>query len=113
MRTVIPLQNYYDWPRVDALRVVRGASQFDSMDIAGFNLAIKQVMAENGIEAPTVEETETVVSEDGWITTIGYAQTLASALTEDYELQAIVSEAINAKISKVTLPESIRAYSKN
>lgn len=112
MRTVVPLQNYYDWPRVDALRVVRGASQFDSMDIAGFNLAIKQVMAENGIEAPILEENETVVSDDGWTTTIGYAQTLASALTEDYELRAIVSDALNAKTSKVTLPKKYKGIFK-
>lgn len=112
MRTIIPLQNYYDWPRVDALRVVRGASQFDSMDIAGFNLAIKRVMAENGIEAPITEENEPVVSDDGWTTTIGYAQTLASALTEDYELQAIVSDALNAKASKVTLPRKYKGIFK-
>lgn len=112
MRTVIPLQNYYDWPRVDALRVVRGASQFDTMDIAGFNLAIQQIIAENGIEVPTLEENETVVSEVGWTTTIGDAQTLASALTEDYELQAIVSDAINAKIYKVTLPKKYKGIFK-
>jgi len=112
MRTVIPLQNYYDWPRVDALRVVRGASQFVSMDITGFNIAIKQAMTENRMEAPIVAETETVVSEDGWTTTIGYAQTLAYALTEDYELQAIVSDALSAKASKVTLPKKYKGIFK-
>ena len=112
MRTVIPLQNYYDWPRVDALRVVRGASQFDTMDIAGFKLAIQQIIAENGIEAPNVDGDFTTVLEDGWTTTIGYAQTLASALTEDYELQAIVLDALNSKATKVTLPKKYKGIFK-
>lgn len=111
MRTVIPLQDYYDWPRIDAMRVVRGASQFDTMDIACFNRAIKQIMAENGIEAPVVED-KTVVSDDGWTTTIGYAKTLASALTEDYDLQAIVQEALNTKANKVTLPKKYKGILK-
>jgi len=112
MRTVIPLQNYYDWPRVDALRVVRGASQFDSIEITGFDKAIKQIIAENDIEAPMLEENDSVVSDDSWLTTIGYAQTLASALTEDYELQAIVSDAISAKASKVRLPKKYKGIFK-
>lgn len=112
MRTVIPLQNYYDWPRVDALRVVRGASQFDTMDIAGFNQAIQQIVAENSIEAPTIDGDIAVVSEDGWTTTIGYAQTIASALTEDYELQAIVMDALNSKATKVTLPKKYKGIFK-
>lgn len=112
MRTVNPLQNYYDWPRVDALRVVRGASQFDSMDIAGFENDIRQIIAENDIETPMLVENETIVSDDGWTTTIGYAQTLASALTEDYELQAIVSDALSTKVSKVTLPKKYKGIFK-
>lgn len=112
MRTVNPLQNYYDWPRVDALRVVRGASQFDSIEITGFDNAIKQIIAENDNEAPIEEDNEISDNDDGWTTTIGYAQTLASALTEDYELQAIVSDALNAKTSKVTLPKKYKGIFK-
>lgn len=112
MRTVIPLQNYYDWPRVDAMRVVRGASQFDSIEITDFDNAIKPIIAETDIEAPMLVENETLASDDGWTTTIGYAQTLASVLTEDYELQAIVSDALNAKASKITLPKKYKGIFK-
>ena len=48
MRTVNPMLNYYDWPRVDALRMVRGASQFDPFDAVSFKNAITQVMTDNG-----------------------------------------------------------------
>lgn len=112
MRTVIPLQNYYDWPHVDALRVVRGASQFEPIDITGFDLAIKQLIADTGLEVPLVEEDESITTSDGWTTTIGYAQTLADALTEDYELQAIVADALNAKAPKVILPKKYKGIFK-
>lgn len=42
MKTVNPMLDYYDWPRVDALRIVRGAFQFNSIDSNSFNNAIAQ-----------------------------------------------------------------------
>ncbi len=50
MRTVNTMLNYYDWPRVDALRMVRGASQFDTIDANSLKNAIAQVMADKGLE---------------------------------------------------------------
>ena len=55
MRTVNPMLNYYDWPRVDALRMVRGASQFETMDANSFINAIALAKAETGIEGMSSE----------------------------------------------------------
>lgn len=41
MRIVKPMVNYYDWPRVDALRVVRGALQLDTLDSVSFQKTIQ------------------------------------------------------------------------
>lgn len=50
IRSVTPILHYYDWPRVDALRVIRGATQFDRIDAASFENAIAQTIVENGLE---------------------------------------------------------------
>lgn len=105
MRTVNPMLNYYDWPRVDALRMVRGASQFDSFDTSSFKNAITQVMADNGIhdEDPVASMDMSSCSEV--IVTIGYAKTIASALPNDAELQSLIADAVSSGSSKVTLPK--------
>lgn len=110
MRTVTPLENYYDWPRVDSLRVVRGVSIFYEMPRENFELAIKQAIADNGINPSIfgknpmkISKDSIKVSEDNWTINIGDAQILAAALTEDYELQAIVLHAIKTNSSKVTI----------
>ena len=105
MRTVNPMLNYYDWPRVDALRMVRGASQFDSFDTISFKNAIAQEMADNGIcdEAPTASVDTSNGSEV--TVTIGYAKTIASALPNDAELQSLIADAVSSGSSKVTLPK--------
>lgn len=105
MRTVNPMLNYYDWPRVDALRIVRGASQFDSFDTSSFKNAITQVMADNGIhdEDPVASMDMSSCSEV--IVTIGYAKTIASALPNDAELQSLIADAVSSGSSKVTLPK--------
>lgn len=112
MRTVNPMLNYYDWPRVDALRMVRGASQFDPFDAVSFKNAITQVMTDNGIcdEAPTALVDTSNGSEV--TVTIGYAKTIASALPNDAELQALVAVAVNSGSSKVTLPKKYKGILK-
>lgn len=108
MRTVNPMLNYYDWPHVDALRMVRGASQFDTMDSISFQNAIQQAMLENGIEVAQPYTNTDSGNQDGITVTIGYAQTLADALTSDYQLQALVSDALNSGASKIVLPKKYK-----
>lgn len=108
MRTVNTMLNYYDWPRVDALRMVRGASQFDTMDANNFKNAIAQAKAENGIE-----ELKSVVSteaSDSSIVTVslGYAKTVAEALPNDGVLQSLVADAVQSGASKVSLPKKYK-----
>lgn len=105
MRTVNPMLNYYDWPRVDALRMVRGASQFDSFDTNSFKNAITQVMADNGIHDEDPVSSMDMSSCSEVIVTIGYARTIASALPNDAELQSLVADAVSSGSSKVTLPK--------
>lgn len=108
MRTVNPMLNYYDWPRVDALRMVRGASQFDTMDANCFRNAIAQAKAENGIE--DVEPNVSSAATDSSMVTvsIGYAKTVAEALPNDSVLQSLVNEAVRSGASKVTLPKKYK-----
>lgn len=108
MRTVNPMLNYYDWPRVDALRMVRGASQFDTMDVNSFRNAIAQAKAENGIE--DVEPNVSSAATDSSMVTvsIGYAKTVAEALPNDSVLQSLVNEAVRSGASKVTLPKKYK-----
>lgn len=106
MRTVNTMLNYYDWPHVDALRVVRGAYQFDPIDANGFKNAISQAISENGLTVPlSSNDTRSVEDVDLWTVDIGMAKTLADALTKDYELQAMVSDALQKKLSKLVLPK--------
>lgn len=112
MRTVNPMLNYYDWPRVDALRMVRGASQFDTFDADSFKNAIEQVMADNGIK----DEEQSAVADLPYgsdvIVTIGYAKTLAAALPTDVELQSLVADAVSSGTSKLTLPKKYKGILK-
>lgn len=112
MRTVNPMLNYYDWPRVDALRMVRGASQFDPFDAVSFKNAIKQVMTDNGIcdEAPAAS----VETSNGpeVIVTIGYAKTIATVLPNDAELLSLIRDAVQSGASKVTLPKKYKGILK-
>lgn len=112
MRTVNPMLNYYDWPRVDALRMVRGASQFDPFDAVSFKNAITQVMTDNGIcdEAPAASLDTSNGSEV--IVTIGYAKTIASALPNDAELLSLIRDAVQSGASKVTLPKKYKGILK-
>ncbi len=112
MRTVNTMLNYYDWPRVDALRMVRGASQFDTIDANSFRNAIAQVMKDNGIcdEASGVSDNANDGSE--LTVTIGYAKTIAAALPNDTELQSLVAEAEKSGTSKVTLSKKYKGILK-
>lgn len=108
MRSVNPMLNYYDWPHVDALRMVRGASQFDTMDSNSFNNAIAQAKVDNEIEylAPVVSPPTT---DSSMVTvSIGYAKTVADALPNDIVLQSLVSEAVRSGATKVTLPKKYK-----
>lgn len=108
MRTVNPMLNYYDWPHVDALRMVRGASQFETMDANSFKNAIAQAKAENGIEE--LEPIVTAEATDPSIVTvsIGYAKTVAEALPNDDVLQTLVAKAVQSGASKVSLPKKYK-----
>lgn len=108
MRTVNPMLNYYDWPHVDALRMVRGASQFDTMDSISFQNAIQQAMMENGIDVTQSYTTYDFGNQDGITVNIGYAQTLADTMRSDYDLQSLVSDALNSGASKVVLPKKYK-----
>lgn len=111
MRTVNPMLNYYDWPRVDALRMVRGASQFDPFDAISFKNAIAQVMTDNEIKDEEQSATDVPYSSDV-IVTIGYAKTIAAALPNDAELQSLVADAMSSGAAKVTLPKKYKGILK-
>lgn len=111
MRTVNPMLNYYDWPRVDALRMVRGASQFDPFDAISFKNAIAQVMTDNEIKDEEQSATDVPYSSDV-IVTIGYAKTIAAALPNDAELQPLVADAMSSGAAKVTLPKKYKGILK-
>lgn len=111
MRTVNTMLNYYDWPRVDALRMVRGASQFDTFDADSFKNAIAQVMIDNGINDEEQAVAETPYGTDLTVT-IGYAKTIAAALPNDFELQSLVADAVSSRVSKVTLPKKYKGILK-
>lgn len=108
MRTVNPMLNYYDWPRVDALRMVRGASQFDTMDANSFKNAITQAKVENGIEDVEPEASSAATDSSMVTVSVGYANTVAEALPNDVMLQSLVAEAIQAGATKVTLPKKYK-----
>lgn len=69
-------------------------------------------MADNGIcdEVPTAS-VDTSNGSDVTVT-IGYAKTIASALPNDTELQALVADAVNSGSSKVTLPKKYKGILK-
>lgn len=108
MRTVNPMLNYYDWPRVDALRMVRGVSQFDTMDAKSFKNAIDQAKAENGIDDAEPETSPDVMDSSAVTVSIGYARTVAEALPNDAEFQSLVAEAVKAGATKVVLPKKYK-----
>lgn len=111
MRTFNPMLNYYDWLRVDALRMVRGASQFDTFDAESFRNAIAQVMVDNGINDEVQSVAETPYGSD-LVVTIGYAKTIASDLPNDVELQSLVTDAVSSGVPKVTLPKKYKGILK-
>lgn len=108
MRTVNPMLNYYDWPRVDALRMVRGASQFDTMDANSFKTAIAQAKAENGIEDVGAEISSDTTDSSMVTVSIGYAKTVAEALPKDSVFQSLVADAVQSGASKVSLPKKYK-----
>ena len=108
MRIVNPMLNYYDWPRVDALRMVRGASQFDTMDANSFKAAIAQAKAENGIEEVGTEISSDATDSSMVTVSVGFAKAVAEALQNDVMLQSLVTEAIQAGATKVTLPKKYK-----
>lgn len=108
MRTVNTMLNYYDWPHVDVLRVVRGEYQFDPIDANSFKNMIVQAICEHELVSPSSTAEHSRLSGDGWTVTIGMAQTLADAFPEDYELQAIVMDTLQLHESKITLPKKYK-----
>ncbi|MBD5221424.1 MAG: hypothetical protein HDS70_03535 [Bacteroidales bacterium] len=112
MRTVNPMLNYYDWPHVDALRMVRGASQFDTMDASSFRKAIAHMKVENGIRdvEPGVSS---ATSDTSMITvSVGDAKTVADALPNDVMLKSLVAEAVRSGATIVTLPTKYKGILK-
>lgn len=108
LRTVNPMLNYYDWPRVDTLRMVRGASQFETMIAADFQNAISQSKKENGISDVPQDKSSFDESTEYITVTIGYAQTIADALPNDAALQSIVEDAKKQSLVKVNLPKKYK-----
>lgn len=108
MRTVNPMFNYYDWPHIDALRMVRGASQFDTMDANSFRNAIAQAKSENEIEDIGPAGSPSATDSSMVTVSIGYAKTVAEALPNDALIQSLVTEAIQSGASKVTLPKKYK-----
>lgn len=108
LRTVNPMQNYYDWPRVDTLRMVRGAFQFETMVTSDFQNAIIQVKIENGIYDVSQDSSSLENSSEYITVTIDYAQTIANALPNDATLQAIVEEAQKQHYKKVNISKKYK-----
>lgn len=108
MRTVNLMVDYCDWPRMDALRMVRGAYQFDEIAAVDFKNEIAQAIIDYTIVDAQEEQKSSQGQNDAWHVTLGYAQILADALPNDTELQRIVSEAIRAQSSKVNLPKKYK-----
>ncbi|MBD5320183.1 MAG: hypothetical protein HDS07_04720, partial [Bacteroides sp.] len=108
MRTVNPMLNYYDWPHVDALRMVKGASQFETMDANSFKNAISQALKENVIIEPTPQAVSNDIDSDMTTVSIGYARTVADALPNGRLLQSLVNEATETGAKKVVLPKKYK-----
>ena len=108
MRTVNPMLNYYDWPHVDALRMVKGASQFETMDANSFKNVISQALKENVIIEPTPQAVSNDIDSDMTTVSIGYARTVADALPNGRLLQSLVNEATETGAKKVVLPKKYK-----
>lgn len=116
MRTVNTMLNYYDWPHVDALRVVRGAYQFDPIDANSFKNAVSQAMREAGSIAPNIGTTEAGPhkNSDGSVTLDARkARKLLSLLPDDYDLKIKVREMEQKGHDKVILPSKYWPYIKD
>lgn len=116
MRTVNTMLNYYDWPHVDALRVVRGAYQFDPIDSNCFKNAVSQAMREAGAIAPNIDTTEAGPhkNSDGSVSLdVRKARKLLSLLPDDYDLKIKVREMEQKGYDKVILPSKYWPYIKD
>ncbi len=105
--------NYYDWPHVDALRVVRGAYQFDPIDSNCFKNAVSQAMREAGAIAPNIDTTEAGPhkNSDGSVSLdVRNARKLLSLLPDDYDLKIKVREMEQKGYDKVILPSKYWPY---
>lgn len=113
-RNLNPLQNYYDFPHVDSLRMVRGALQFDMLKITPFKKSIECAIKENQIDNTNTNTSNSFSETDGpeWIVTIGYAKTLLDILPNDVELRSIISKAEAYNISEVSLPKRYKGIYK-
>lgn len=107
MRSVTPILQYYDWPRVDALRVVRGATQFDRIDEASFENAIAQTMIENGLEEVQNSETTAPVVK-GNMAYISFKD--AKVITDHFMDEDLIIAMNKAKDSNASTVEVDRKY---
>lgn len=116
MRTVNPVSNYYDWPHIDALRVVRGAYQFDTIEANAFKAAIRQTLQDISQSIPnqSVSEDGVVQHKDGSFTIDSKnAIRLQALLHDDYDLKIKVREMLQNGYGRITLPKKYWNYIKD
>lgn len=116
MRTVNPMLNYYDWPRVDGLRVVRGATQLDTLDANNFKNAIAQTLNDVAQSQPDAKPHYQGIQqhEDGSFSLDARsASKLQSLLPDDYDLKLKVRDMQQHSQSRITLPKKYGTYIKD
>lgn len=108
MRTVNTMLNYYDWPRVDGLRVVRGATQLSTLDANSFNNAIAQTISDIVGSQPTPStHVEGVVQQaDGSFSIDAKSAAKLQALVpDDDDLKIKVRDMQQRGIDRMVLPK--------
>lgn len=116
MRTVNTMLNYYDWPHVDALRVVRGAYQFDTIDSNSFKNAIQQTVQDisQSISDQAVRKDGAVQHENGSFTIDSKkAIKLQALLPDDNDLEIKIREMQQNGLEMITLPKKYWNYVKD
>lgn len=96
--------DYYEWPHIDDVKVVRGASQFNEITNQEFKNSINQLIQDNEVIAPTADDDTFVVSR-------GYAQMLMDALPDDDTLRGIFYNS-DLMSPKLVLPKKYKGILK-
>ena len=116
MRTVNTMLNYYDWPRVDGLRVVRGATQLGTLDANSFNNAIAQTISDivGSQPTPSTHAEGTVQQADGSFSIDAKSAAKLQALVpDDDDLKIKVRDMQQRGIDRIVLPKKYWNYIKD